>query len=252
MPHFGTQDVKAAAAARPRIENLQPVSWAMPGASMLQLTFEIQEGPADTLIAPALHPSIPPYAAFNILRAPESPVGPFALAELRVVARAGIRPRGYLVSSFASSGRAATALTEQWGFGAEVADVSLQSRHDRWVGHIERDGDPLLHIELEDPEPVAPGDVPLVASLHLVRARSDTDEDEALILQLDRGYEIARADRGRPELLEFDTAALRAEGLVPTDPMVAVALEADVDFSPFRFAMSPTLPAVQGTRRVDR
>ncbi len=252
MPHFGTQDVKAAAAARPLLENLEPKGWLMPGASMLQVTFEVEEEAADALIAPALHPSIPPYAAFNILRAPESPVGAFVLAELRVVARAGIRPRGYLVSSFASSEAAAEALSAQWGFDAQVAKVSLQARHDRWVGRVEREGEGLLHIELEDPEPVAPGDVPLVASLHLVRARTEQAEDETLIVQLDTGYEIARAERGRPKLLEFDMVGLRAEGLIPTDPMVAVAMECDADFAPFRFAMDPAQPAVRGTRRLDR
>lgn len=250
MPHFGSQDIKGAAVST--LESLQPKAWAMPGASMLQVTFEIEEEPADALIAPALHPSIPPYAAFNILRAPESPVGPFALAELRVVARAGIRPRGYLVSSFASTQEAATALASQWGFGAEVAEVSLQSRHDRWVGRVERDGEVLLHIELEDPEPVAPGDVPLFSNLHLVRAPAETGGDEVLIIQVDTGYEIARAERGRPELLEFDLVELLADGLNPTDPMVAVAFDADADFSPLRFAMDPMLPAVQGTRRLDR
>ena len=252
MPHFGTQDVKAAAAKRPRLASLQPKGWAMPGASMLQLTFEIEEEPADALIAPALHPSIPPYAAFNIVRVADSPVGAFALAELRVVARAGIRPRGYLVSSFASTEAAVAELATQWGFGAELAEVSLQPRHDRWVGKVEREGEVLMHIELEDPEPIAPGDVPLVANLHLVRAPSDAGEDEAVIAQVDVGYEIKRAERGRPELIEFDIAALGVEGLFPTDPMVAVALDADADFSPLRFVMDPNQPAVQGTRRLDR
>ncbi len=250
MPHFGTQDVKAAHPRLPALATLTPAGWVMPGASMLQVTFEIEEEPADALIAPALHPSIPPYAAFNVLRVPESPVGAFALAELRVVARAGIRPRGYLVSAFASTEEAATGLAEQWGFDTAVAEVSLQSRHDRWVGRVERDGEPILHIELEDPEPVAPGDVPLFSNLHLVR--SPEDPDTALIIQVDTGYEIARAERGRPELLELDLPALRAEGLHPTDPMVAVAFDCDADFSPLRFAMDPMTPAVRGTRRLDR
>ena len=252
MPHFGTQDVKAAAEARPRLESLSPAGWALPGTAMLQITFEIEEEPADALIPPALHPSIPPYAAFNVSRAADSPVGPFALAQLRVVARAGIRPRGYLVASFASTEAAASALAGQWGFGADTAEVSIQQRHDRWVGRVTRDGATLLHIELEDPEPVAPGDVPLFANLHLVRAPSAEGAEEGLIAQIDAGYEIARAVRGRPALLAFDAAACGAAALVPTDPIVAVAFEADADFSPLRFVMDPTLPAVRGTRRLDR
>lgn len=250
MPHYGTQDIKAAAAARPRIESLAPEGWKLGGVAMLQVTFEIAEEPADRLIAPALHPSVPPYAAFNVTRVAESPVGAFSLAQLRVVARAGIRPRGYLVSSFASNEAAAAALSSQWGFDAQVAEVSLQPRHDRWVGEVQRDGDTLLHIELEDPEPVAPGDVPLIASLHLVRAPGETGDEESLIAQIDTGYEITRAERGRPELLEFDPVGLAAQDLEPTDPMVAVALEGEADFSPLRFAMDPHTPAVRGTRRL--
>ena len=222
---------------------------------MLQVTFEIEEEPADALIAPALHPSIPPYAAFTVFRVQDSPVGPFALAQVRVVARAGIRPRGYQVASVASTETAAEALSRQWGFAASVAEVLLQPRHDRWVGQVARDGEVLLHIELEDPEPIAPGDVPLFTNLHLVRAPSAEDgfgDGDPLIVQVDSGYEISRAERGRPELLEFDPEALGATGLFPTDPMVAVAFEGDADFAPFRFALDPGEPAIRGTRRLDR
>jgi hypothetical protein len=246
VPHFGTQDVKAAAAAAPKLQTLRPEPWTLPGAELVQLTYEIEEAPADALIAPALHPSIPPYAAFSVLRFPESPVGPFALAEVRVIARAGIRPRGYLVGCFASTTAAAEALRGGWGFNARVADVSLVSRHDRVVGRVERDGDVLLHIELEDPEPIDGGALVLADNLHLVR---DPD-DRPLIVQVDSEYVFQQAERGHPELLAFDPPAWGAEGLHPTDPIAAIACRVDTDLPAMRFALDPEKPAIEGTRRL--
>jgi len=248
VPHFGTQDVKAAAASAPSLATLRPAPWKLAGAELLQLTFEIEETPADALIAPALHPSIPPYAAFSVTRFPESPVGPFSLAQVRVIARAGIRPRGYLLGCFVSTPKAAAALRKGWGFPALVADVSLTSRHDRIVGRVDRDGDTLLHIELEDPELIDGGAVVLTDNLHLVRGPGD----ELLIVQIDPEHVFHRAERGRPELLVFDPAVWNAEGLHPTDPIAAVACLTDTDLPSLRFAMDPVRPATEGTRRLDR
>lgn len=247
MPRFGCQDIKAAAAKRPQLASLETVPWSLPGASELQVTFEIEEEAADALIPPALHPSVPPYAAFNVARFPDSPVGPFAMAQIRVVARAGIRPRGYNVASFVSTAEAAHALAAGWGFGAEVAEVSLVSRHDRIIGQVLRGDDCLLHVELEDPEPVAPGDIPLIQTLNLARSPGD---GAALIVQVDPGYEISRAERGRPELPAFDAEGLACGGLHPCDPIVAVAFDADTDLPTLRFAIDPERPAISGTRRL--
>jgi hypothetical protein len=248
VPHFGTQDVKAAAGTAPALDALRPEPWTLPGAEILQLTFEIEEEPADALIAPALHPSIPPYASFSVTRVPESPVGPFALAQVRVIARAGIRPRGYALGAFASTDAATAALRSGWGFPVQVADVTLSVRHDRIVGRVDRGGDTLLHIELEDPEQIDGGALALADNLHLVRG---PDED-LLILQVDPEYTFHRAERGRPELLCFDPAAWNAVGLHPTDPIAAVACRVDTDLPAPRFAMDPLRPAIEGTRRLDR
>lgn len=248
MPHFGTQDVKAAAESAPELATLRPEAWNLPGAEILQLTYEIEEAPADALIAPALHPSIPPYASFSVAQFPKSPVGPFALAQVRVVARAGIRPRGYSLGCFASTPEAVVALRTGWGFPAQVANVSLTSRHDRIVGRVDRGGDTLLHIELEDPELIDGAALVLADDLHLVRGPGE----ELLIVQVDPEYLFQRAERGRPELLVFDPGAWNAEGLHPTDPIAAVACLADTDLPSLRFAMDPLRPAVEGTRRLDR
>ena len=89
MPVFGKQDVEAAAARAPLMTGLDTDAWELKGAETLQLSFEVAEEPAEWLIPPALHPSVPPYATLTVARYPDSPVGPFALAQVRLVVRAG-------------------------------------------------------------------------------------------------------------------------------------------------------------------
>ena len=74
--------------------------------------------PSDTqaLLPQAMHPAIPPYVTLVVTRYPESPVGPFVLVQLRLMARAGAHPRGYVLGAVASTPEAATALREGWGF----------------------------------------------------------------------------------------------------------------------------------------
>src|SRR5438876_2276346 len=105
MPRSGKQEVQAAAARVPLLHGFGTEAWELKGAEILQLSFEVTEEPADWLIPPALNPSIPPYATLSVARFPQSPVGPFALAQVRLVARAGIRPRGYLLGRYRSRRR---------------------------------------------------------------------------------------------------------------------------------------------------
>src|SRR5262249_12015883 len=91
MPLFGKQDVQAVVARAPLMNGFGTEAGGRKNPEILPLPFEVIEGPAEWLIPPALHPSIPPYAALSVARFPTSPVGPFALAQVRLVVRAGIR-----------------------------------------------------------------------------------------------------------------------------------------------------------------
>ena len=55
-----------------------------------------------------------PYATWLVTRYPESPVGPFALAQLRLMGRAGAHPRGFVLAAVASTPEAARALAGGW------------------------------------------------------------------------------------------------------------------------------------------
>ena len=103
MPRFGTLDVARALADAPHVLSLETPRWELPEASFIQVNWEVEDGPALDLTPPALHPSIPPYLAAFAGRYPDSPVGAFSLVQLRLVVRAGIRPRAYCLGAVAIS-----------------------------------------------------------------------------------------------------------------------------------------------------
>ena len=65
---------------------------------ILQVMYEIGFSDVEGLVPAALNPTIPPVVGFLIYRVSQSEWGPFCLAQVRLTARAGVRPRAYLVS----------------------------------------------------------------------------------------------------------------------------------------------------------
>lgn len=247
MPLFGTLDLDAALATAPTIDSLDPESWSLPGSEVLQVSYEVAEAPALAVTPPGLHPSIPPYATLSFHRAPQSPVGPFTMAMVRLIVRAGIRPRGLLIKAFVDSPAAADALRRGWGYETAIAEVSLSQRHDEIRGAVTVDGEVALAAALENPEPIAGADIELFDNLHLVHHDGDP-----LLVQVDPGYEYHRADRGRVRLDTFRADVLGATGIEPVYAVVGVSCRADMELNAPRFVIDPRVPAVQGTRRLER
>lgn len=246
MPLVGTLDVSAALGSAPTVESLSPETWHLPGAQVLQVSYEVRHEPALAVMPPALHPSIPPYATFSVLRCPESPAGPFHLAMVRLVVRAGIRPRGLLLASFSENEAAVAALREGWGYGIRHADVALSRRHDRVRGTVAIGGALALDVRLDDPEPVAGSDLELFDNLHLTKVAGG----DPVLVQVDPTYLHHAADRGPADLAVFDPVALGVAGIEPVYRLIGVSCEADIELAAPRFAMDPNLPAHQGTRRL--
>jgi len=250
MPVFGKQDVQAAAARAPLMNGFGTEAWELKGAEILQLSFEVVEGPAEWLIPPALHPSIPPYATLSLARFPASPAGPFALAQVRVVVRAGIRPRGYLLGAYTDSEKAAAELRARWGFTVAPGTISLQARHDRVIGQVARAGQTILEMELENPEQISGTDVTYLDNLHLARV-SENGRETPVIVQVDPEYVFHSAQRGRPHLIALQADAWGGDGrLRCTFPMTATYTRCDTDLPKLRFALNPSVPAVEGSRRL--
>src|SRR5262245_40383909 len=125
MPTFGLLDTGTIESRLPRLANLDTEAWSLPGAEILQLSWETRPT-TDVLLPRAMHPAIPRYVTFLVTRYAESPVGPFVLAQLRLMGRAGAHPRGFVLGAVASTPEAASALRERWGFPAHAGNVALR------------------------------------------------------------------------------------------------------------------------------
>lgn len=246
MPRSGKQDVQSAAQRVPLLTGFDTEVWELPGAEILHLSFEVVEEPAESLIPPALHPSIPPYVTLSIARYPQSPVGPFALAQVRLVARSGIRPRGYLLGAYTNSEKAAAELRARWGFMVELGTISIDPRHDRISGRVQRGEQTILEMALLVPEQISGADVTYAANMHLVRTPENGGE-KPLLLQVDPEYVFHHAQRGRAQLLAFQPEAWGADSrLRCTHPIVATFARCDTDLPRLRFALDPTVPNARG------
>jgi Acetoacetate decarboxylase (ADC) len=248
MPTYGGLDLAAAAGHLPALVDLDTEVWSLPGAEILQLAFEVPRA-TDARLPRAMHPAIPPYATIQISRYPDSPVGGFALAQLRLMGRAGAHPRGLVLGAIASTAEAATALRERWGIPAVAGAVTLQRRQDRIMATAAREGGTVLDCALVNPEPISGADVQYIHSVTLARAPVDGTSAPWLI-QVDPRYAFHKAERGRPEIAYLPAAAWGAEPLRPTSPISATMCTCDTDLPRIRFVMDPDVPVVRGTRRI--
>ena len=248
MPVFGELAVGSAAVRITPMPNADAEAWTLPGAEILQLAFEIGEA-TRALLPRAMHPAIPPYATWLVTRYPDSPVGPFALAQVRLMGRAGAHPRGFVLGAVASTEDAARALRDGWGFPASVGTVTIRRYHDRVTASVTRDGALILDAALVGREPISPGDVQYIHSVTLAGLDEGAGAAPALV-QVDPHYTLHKAERGRPELARFDARAWNADGLDARHPIAASFTTCDTDLPRIRFVMDPEIPVVKGTRRI--
>ena len=248
MPLFGTLELPAVVERLPLLRDLDTEAWRFPRTEILQLAVEVPRE-TDALLPRAMHPAIPAYATILVARHPESPVGPFLLAQIRLMARAGAHPRGYVLGAVASTDEAAGALRERWGLPVGAGTVTLTRRHDRVTAAVRVDGTPILECALVDPEPISGGDVQYIHSVTLAQAPLE-GQRRPLLIQVDPRYTFHNAERGRPEVSRLDTAAWQAGALRPLNPIAATVCTCDTDLPRIRFVMDPEVPVVRGTRRI--
>lgn len=248
MPIFGLLDTESAAARLPRMTGLDTEAWTLPGAEILQLAWEVPLA-TDALLPKAMHPAIPRYATILVTRYPESPVGAFTLAQLRLMGRAGAHPRGFVLGAVASTPEAAAALRERWAFPARPGAVSIRRYHDRVVATVASDGASILEAGLINPEVIAGGDVQYIHSVTMGQVPEDGRLSPNLV-QVDPHYTIHRAERGRPQVMRFEADAWGAEPLRLVFPIAATFATCDTDLPQIRFVMHPETPVVRGTRRI--
>ena len=244
MPVFGELELGTVAGALPAMKDLDTEAWELPKAEILQLACEVADG-TRALLPRALHPAIPEYVTFVVTRYPESPVGPFNLAQVRLMARAGVHPRGYVLGAVASSPGAVAALRERWGYPAAPGEITLRRYHDRVAATVRREGRTILDMALVDPEIVSGGDLQYIHGITLARV-----DGAAQLVQVDPHYTLHQASRGRADVSCFEPEAWNAGPVELTTPISASASTCDTDFPRIRFVMDPETPVVRGTRKV--
>jgi hypothetical protein len=250
MPRIGTLDVASALPNAPHVVSLDGPSWELPEATLIQVNWEVWDGPALELTPPACHPSIPPFVAAFAGRYPDSSVGPFTLAQMRLVVRAGIRPRGLCLGAVCDNPEAVEALREHWGYPVVLGDVKLSVRHDKVFCVAKVDGQEVMEIGVGDPDAIGGADILAFDNLHLIRLGEDA---KGAVVQVNPEYAVHSAERGKPILRLPDPMALGMNGKIRlSSPMTGFTFKADADLTPVKFLMDPVELAVRSTRRVDR
>src|SRR5215213_7921906 len=131
MPRNGSLDVSTIAGDVPEVFSLETPTWEMENAQFLQINWEVEDAAALSLTPPSLHPSIPPFASFFAGHFPESPEGAFSIVQVRLVVRAGIRPRALCLGAVCDSPAAVDALRDHWDYPVQLGDIEVAHRHDQ-------------------------------------------------------------------------------------------------------------------------
>jgi hypothetical protein len=248
MPLFGELDLGSIAARLPVMPNLDTEAWELPRVEILQLAHEVGDE-SRALLPRSMHPAVPPYVTFILTRYPESPVGPFELAQVRLLGRAGAHPRGVILGAVATTTEAVAALRERWGFPVSLGGVSVRRHYDQVFGVVTRDRTTILELALVDPELISGGDVQYIAGVNLARVM-ENGRPTPYLVQVDPHYTFQKAERGRPKVSRFEAGAWNAEPLKLTHPISASFTACDTDLPRIRFIMDPEIPVVTGTRRI--
>jgi len=240
----GDPDQLAIGAAEIADFAVQPLT--LPGVDVLHATTEVANAGIEALLPPGLHPTLPPLVSWIVWRCPQSPWGAFALWQARLSCRSGVRPRGFVLAAGSDSAAAAAGLARGWGhpIGA-LGPVELIRHYDEVRGRVRIDGAIALELVLRRPEPLAPGDFQSIASVHLARTPSGLR-----FVQVEAEPAIERIERGALELVRVDATRCAKPGVVPTWPVAACWLRADLTLPGLRFASRPDVPAFVGTERI--
>jgi hypothetical protein len=248
MPLAGSLDVRSLLDGAPTVA-LDNRELRLEDVDILQVLYEIRVADREALVPPALNPTIPPVVGFLIYRARESAFGPFTLAQVRLTARAGVRPRAFLVSARCDNPALAEVLASSWGYRIQPGTTTLRRFHDRVDCEVTADGQSILRLALVDAAPMAGHDIQYPPGMHLAHVRRD-DGPKPRLVQVDCEYQFRRADRGRPELLHFDPSAWGDDRLVPAEPVSASFAACDVTLANVHYICNPDIPASEGTENV--
>ncbi|MDX1382048.1 MAG: acetoacetate decarboxylase family protein [Thermoanaerobaculia bacterium] len=241
----GTADPGAIAGGCPRLEAFGTEPVVLEAVETLQVVCEVASAAVEARLPPALHPTIPGILSWLVQRVPDSPWGPFALAQTRIECRSGVRPRAFLTAAVVDNDQALAALATGWGYRLRRGVVRLRRHYDVIEARVGKDGDPELELALRDPEPLEADYVQYVANMNLAETPAGLR-----LIQIDPDYASVRSERGTPEVRAFDAEAWSVAGLEPAYPVSASLTVGTVTLPALRFVCRPDVWAFEGTERV--
>jgi hypothetical protein len=248
MPLAGSLDISPLLPGAPRTV-IDDREVRVSGVEILQVLYEVAASDLESLVPPALNPTLPPVVMFLAYQAADSEFGPFSLVQVRLTARSGVRPRGFLVSACCDNAAASEALAHSYGYRITPANIRFRRLHHLVDCAVSVDGREILDVSLVDPEPITGHDIQYAPGMHLAQVEQD-GELAPRIVQVDSEYEFHRADRGRPTLTTFDAAAWGNGAIQATGPVSASYAVCDVVIHPVRYICNPDLPAHEGTVKI--
>lgn len=219
----------------------------LPDAEVLQATFEIRIGGREASLPPSLHPTNAPTFVIQVWRCPESPWGAFLLAQGRVGARSGLRPRGHVQGCVCDNEYATDALRAGWGLPVQNGAVSLGHYYDMVDAAAAVGGNTVVAVRGTDPEPLGADDIAYSASVTLAHTPRGLR-----LVQVDADVAVTRAERLRPHLDAFDAPAFGVHASVrPYHPVSASIALGTITLPRLRYLCRPDEVAFTGTEVVD-
>ncbi|MGH7856090.1 MAG: acetoacetate decarboxylase family protein [Candidatus Binatia bacterium] len=219
-------------------------------AEILYAMFEIDAAEMTDLIPAALNPTIPPVVTFVTIKAKDSPIGSFTLAQARIGCRAGVRPRGFPTGGYIEGDvAAAEALRDRWGFALQPAEVSLRRGFHDIVSEVTAGHRTILSYSALDPIPLTGAEVLFASSMQLARVRRNGDEQVRLV-QVDPEFTFHKAARGAARLDAFDPMAWGEERATIVYPVSVWYAVCDLSLPKIRYLSDPGVPALQGTEKI--
>ena len=241
----GTTPLQELFPALPNIESFDVEPVTLENAEILQVQYEIRSAAIEKFLPPALHPTIPPLGIWTAWSATDSPWGAFNLVQLRLTCRSGARPRCFLISGAIDNPEAMRALSKNWGFCLQPAEIWFNRHYESGHFCVCFDDICVFQSDLKDPEILTAGDVQFFANMH----GADTPRGPRLV-QFDPLYEVHRAERYKPALQSFDGEAWGRDGIKPTYPVVAYGCNATIQLPKLRFLCKPEVSAFEGSESI--
>jgi hypothetical protein len=240
MHRYGTGDIRAWLVTAPTLATLKPDPWTLKGVHTLEARSEIDDTPADVLVPPSLRPAMPAYCSIVVSRIPESPVGPFGLAEVRVAARVGPRPTFFLLESFCDNEAARKELAARWGYRVTAGEIALKEEHYRAIGTVTVGGKTVLELLLTHREPLPGTRFNQLPTVNLVKF-----DGKAMLAGLSIESNFSTNDKGRQHITLDDEACNTGGALRPLNPMAATIGVTDWTMGAIEFTVDPSQAAEQ-------